>query len=205
MRIGNLFAALGEIRVALRDARTDARQRAYFPQAVFGTRVILRGADRISMGRNVFIDHGAYLNPSTVNASRGFIVLGDDVEIGPYSVLWGGGGLTIGSNVHLGAHVHVTTQQGRRIDRARPVPLVVDIAPVFIGNDVLIYSGAIVVPGVRIGDGAVIAAGAVVTRDVEPGATVAGVPARPLEIADATPAYPSSVPDRSASAPLSSR
>lgn len=49
--------------------------------------------------------------------------------------------------------------------------------PVVIGNDVWIGHGAFVMPGVRVGDGAVIAAGAIVTRDVPPYAVVAGVPA----------------------------
>ena len=39
-------------------------------------------------------------------------------------------------------------------------------------------SGAIVLGGVRIGAGALIGAGAVVARDIAPGETVAGVPAR---------------------------
>jgi acetyltransferase-like isoleucine patch superfamily enzyme len=124
------------------------------------------------------------LNPSTVNEGRGYIEIGDDVEIGPYSVLWGGGGLRIGNNVHLGAHVHVTTQQGRRMHPDHRGPMRVDVAPVTIGNNVLIYSGAIVLPGVTIGDGAAIAAGAVVNRDVPAGALVGGVPARQLASAD---------------------
>ncbi len=43
-----------------------------------------------------------------------------------------------------------------------------------------IGSGAIILGGVRIGEGALVGAGAVVTRDVVAGATVAGVPARVL-------------------------
>lgn len=39
-------------------------------------------------------------------------------------------------------------------------------------------SGAVILGGIRIGSGAIVAAGAVVTRDVEPGRVVAGVPAR---------------------------
>jgi acetyltransferase-like isoleucine patch superfamily enzyme len=151
-----------------------------FPHVARGQYVILSGIDRMRFGNGVFIDHGAYLNPSTVNDRRGFIYVGDDCEIGPYSVLWGGGGLTIGNNVHMGAHVHITTQQGRRMAAGWNGPLPVDVAPVTIGNNVMIYSGAIVLPGVTIGDGAAIAAGAVVTRDVAPGELVAGVPARLL-------------------------
>lgn len=43
-----------------------------------------------------------------------------------------------------------------------------------------IGSGATILCGITIGEGALIGAGAVVTRDVRPGATVAGVPAREL-------------------------
>ncbi len=178
-----LGLAITSLRESVKLAIVDADQRARLPGAVFAGRAVIRGADRITTGRNVFLDHGVYLNPSTVNDRRGFIKIGDDVEIGPYSVLWGGGGLTIGNNVHMGSHVHITTQQGRRIAVSANVrePLIIDVAPVVIEDDVLIYSGAIIVPGVRIGHNAVIAAGAVVVSDVPPGTLVGGVPARSLE------------------------
>jgi len=51
---------------------------------------------------------------------------------------------------------------------------------VAIGNDVWIGHAVIVMPGVRVGDGAVLAAGAVVTRDVTPYTIVGGVPARQI-------------------------
>lgn len=50
-----------------------------------------------------------------------------------------------------------------------------------IGHDVWIGHGAIIMPGLSIGHGAVVAAGAVVTKDVEPFAIVAGVPAKRIK------------------------
>lgn len=49
---------------------------------------------------------------------------------------------------------------------------------VSIGHDVWIGRAAIVLPGIRVGHGAVVGAGAVVTKDVPPYAIVAGNPAR---------------------------
>lgn len=53
-------------------------------------------------------------------------------------------------------------------------------AQVIIGNDVWIGHGAIVLPGVTVGDGAVIAAGAVVTKDIAPYTIAGGVPAKAI-------------------------
>lgn len=50
-----------------------------------------------------------------------------------------------------------------------------------IESDASVGSGAVIVGGVRIGAGALVGAGAVVTHDVPPGETVAGIPARALE------------------------
>jgi acetyltransferase-like isoleucine patch superfamily enzyme len=169
------------LRSAVRVALADEAERSALPGVTFGSGVLIRGSDRIRTGRGVFIDHRAYLSASSVNARRGYIRIGDEVEIGPYCVLWGGGGIEIGDNVHLGAHVHVTSQQGRRIppDQTDPrVPLAIDCAPVRIGDHVLIYSGCILIPGVTIGHHAVIAAGSVVIDDIPPFATAAGAPAR---------------------------
>jgi len=52
------------------------------------------------------------------------------------------------------------------------------LEPTVVERGATLGSGAVVLGGVRIGAGALVGAGAVVTKDVEPGAVVAGVPAR---------------------------
>ena len=54
----------------------------------------------------------------------------------------------------------------------------ISAAPLTIGDRVWIGSNAIILTGVNIGEGAVVCAGCVVTKDVEPYAVVAGIPAR---------------------------
>jgi acetyltransferase-like isoleucine patch superfamily enzyme len=54
------------------------------------------------------------------------------------------------------------------------------VVPTRVCQGASIGSGALILCGVTIGEGALVGAGAVVTRDVKPGETVAGVPARTL-------------------------
>lgn len=51
----------------------------------------------------------------------------------------------------------------------------------YIGNDVWIATSAIIMRGVRIGNGAIIGAGAIVTKDVEPYSIVVGIPAKHIK------------------------
>lgn len=165
----------------LRSAIEDERQRGLLAGVRYGRDVIVRGADRIKTGRNVFVDHRAYINCNSNNEGRGYITMGDNVELGPYSIIWGGGGVEIGNNVHIGAHVHITSMEGVQVaptHTAADHGIDVECHPVKIGDHVLICSGSVVVPGVTIGHHAMVAAGAVVVDDVPPYALVAGVPAR---------------------------
>lgn len=85
----------------------------------------------------------------------------------------------IGARTQIGPSVQILTADHPRDALSRAQGLEWG-KPITIGADVWIGGGAIILPGVKVGDGAIIAAGAVVTRDVAAGATVAGTPARVL-------------------------
>ena len=101
----------------------------------------------------------------------------------------------IGSECRLGSHVNLVSKSrlGDRVFIAAMVTGANDntfgafgyheehIQGHTIGDDARIGPGACLLPGVVIGRAATVAAGAVVTRNVEPGATVLGVPARPAQ------------------------
>jgi acetyltransferase-like isoleucine patch superfamily enzyme len=87
--------------------------------------------------------------------------------------------ITIGENVSVGHEVLVLTQtheiglSGHRAGVLRARPVVIE-------DGCWIGARAVILPGVRVGRGAIVAAGAVVTGDVPPDTLVAGVPAHPI-------------------------
>jgi maltose O-acetyltransferase len=85
--------------------------------------------------------------------------------------------ITIGDDVKIGPAVQIYTAQ-HPLDPAERRTGLEMAAPVTIGNNVWIGGGAILCPGVRIGDDAVVGAGSVVTRDVPNSAVAAGNPCR---------------------------
>ena len=98
-------------------------------------------------------------------------------RIGPGLYFPHTGGIVIGAD-EIGRNAtiyHGVTLGATSIDMA----FTPSLRPV-LGDDVVIGSGAKVLGGVRLGNGAIVAANAVVVRDVAEGATVGGVPARAI-------------------------
>lgn len=93
-------------------------------------------------------------------------------------------GVTIEDEVFVGHHVCFTNDREPRatVYPGGPLRGVGDwtLEPTFVRRGASIGSGAVILPGVTIGERAVVGAGAVVTRDVPDGATVVGNPARQL-------------------------
>lgn len=114
---------------------------------------------------------------------------GANVSVHPMSYLDATGGLVIGNDVSIAHGVSILTTEH---DYTQPGFMIRDApvkhAAVAIGDDVWIGAGARILAGVTIGSHAVVGAGAVVTRDVPARQVVAGVPARPLNVALPIPA-----------------
>jgi len=85
--------------------------------------------------------------------------------------------VTIGDRTQIGLGVQILAADHPRDPATRASGLEYG-RPVRIGSNVWIGGGAIILPGVSIGDDALIGAGSVVTRDVPAGATAFGNPAR---------------------------
>jgi acetyltransferase-like isoleucine patch superfamily enzyme len=106
------------------------------------------------------------------------IHVGQNVSFGEYAFVVGNGGVAIGNDVMIGHQVSILSASHRFSDPGRPMrEQGLELAAVEIGDDVWIGAGARVLPGTRIGSGAIIGANAVVTGDVPAGAIAGGVPA----------------------------
>lgn len=93
-------------------------------------------------------------------------------------------GVTVEDNVFIGHGVMFTNDKYPRAvnaDGSSQTETDWTVVPIVVKSGASIGSNATILAGVTIGENAMIGAGAVVTRDVADGATVAGVPARPIK------------------------
>jgi len=145
------------------------------PKCLFGRGVRIDRPWRASLGPRCVLQSDVWLNIVADDArielgANTFLGRGVEIEASESVVI--GEGCLIAPGVYLTDHNHST---------ARGLPMFEQpciTAAITIGDDVWIGANAAILPGVRIGDGAVIAAGAVVNRSVHAGAIVGGVPAR---------------------------
>lgn len=125
-------------------------------------------------GKNISIEYPICIR------GKNHIELGNDVGIGNYVHIWGSGGVKIGNNVLIAAHVTISTlSHDYTHENMNKAPIVAK--PINIKDGVWIASNTVILPGVTLGEGSVVGAGAVVTKDVPPYAIVVGSPAKILK------------------------
>lgn len=136
----------------------------------------LHGSRRIDLGRNLYLYPGLYLETQ----ANGRIEVGDGVVLSRGVHLVAFEGIRIGAGSMIGEYASLRDANHRHGAGLELRHSGHEASPIRIGRNVWIGRGAVVLPGVEIGDGAVVGANAVVTRSVAAGAVVGGVPARPL-------------------------
>ncbi len=122
--------------------------------------VILRQAERISIGENCLLNHNNILQAGKSTAS---IIIGNHVMTGP--------------NVMMFAFNHGTDLNGLPMIEQKYKE-----GDIIIEDDVWIGAGSVILAGVKIGKGAVIASNAVVNKDVPENAIVGGIPAKMIKL-----------------------
>ncbi|QAY76987.1 sugar O-acetyltransferase [Sphingosinicella sp. BN140058] len=123
-----------------------------------GEGAVIRPPFHCDYGYNIHLGRNVFLNYNCVILDVVAVTIGDGTQIGP------------GVQILTADHPRDPAERATGAEWGRPIA---------IGRNVWIGGGAIILPGVMIGDDAVIGAGSVVTRDVAAGATVVGNPARP--------------------------
>ena len=125
--------------------------------ALVGEGAVIRPPFHCDYGFNISLGAGVFLNFNCVILDVVTVDIGDRTQIGP------------GVQILTAEHPRDPASRGSGLEFGRPIR---------IGRDVWIGGGAIILPGVTIGDTALIGAGSVVTRDVPAGVTAFGTPAR---------------------------
>ena len=91
----------------------------------------------------------------------------------PNSLMMASGTITIGDNVQVAAYVKLISNNHDPYDR-----MVLTCRPVVLKRNCWIGAGAVILPGVTVGENSIVGAGSVVTKDVPDNTVVAGNPAK---------------------------
>jgi maltose O-acetyltransferase len=152
-------------------AEAEIDRRAILEQLLgrIGSESIVEQPFFCSYGQNIRLGDRVFLNSSCTIIDNNEVRIGDRVSAGPLV------------QIYTAAHPLQAEDRFQGWEVAKPV---------VIEADVWLGGGAIVLPGVTIGRGAVVGAGAVVPRDVPPNVVVAGNPARVIREIDRDPKAP---------------
>lgn len=142
----------------------------------------------LALGDGCELAAGVILHPY-----GGSIKLERNVFVGPGSVIYGHGGVSIGEGCLVAMLCRIVSSNHSVSALGTPIRSLPDIPrPTRIGRDVWLGAGVTVLGGVTIGDGCVVGAGAVVTHDLPSGAIAHGIPARVHRYRDGTAVPPPS-------------
>lgn len=148
---------------------------------IFGQAPLFTNRGSISIGDRVIL-MGEESRTALRTDAEGQLIVGNGVLINSGAFIHASQYVKIGDNCKIASHVSISDTDSHEVSPGAGIRR----KPVQIEANVWIGRAAIVLPGVRIGEGAVIGAGSIVTRDVESFTVVAGNPARPIRTFSST-------------------
>lgn len=168
------------LRTAYGRIEDDRRLRERFPTTRFEPNVRVVSPHLLELGDNVSVQRDALLHCGGLewSAGRGRITIGADSVISSDCILWGAGGIELAEGFGCGPGCMIFSSAEDFVRRVPGETPPLQFGTILAGRYVTIYSGAIISPGVTLGEGAVVAAGAVVVTDVPAREFWGGVPAR---------------------------
>lgn len=140
------------------------------------------GIHRISLGDEVRIDDFC-----VISAGGGGVEIGSNVHIAIGASLIGAGKITLSDFSNISSRVSIYSSNDDYTGTAMTGPTLppeytnIQSADVFLGRHVIIGSGSVVLPGVRLEDGVAVGALSLVTKDCESFGIYSGVPARRIK------------------------
>ena len=149
---------------------------------MYGERWISIGDDTMIAGQ---VTLSAGMMPGQQMMTDPVVIIGDRCLIGRGSAIVGHYRIDIGDDVFTGMNVYITDQNHGYEDIAAPIGIQdPEDDPVVIGSGSWIGSGAVVLPGARLGENCVVAANSVVRGEFPSYSVVAGVPAKVVRLHD---------------------
>lgn len=158
-----------------------ARKFARCGKSYFFRTVSILNHAQISIGNGCLFYDDVWLTAQKTGGCKGHIQIANDVVFSKSVIVSAAYDITIGSGVTIGSYSLIVDNNHCFDD---PDASVMDQGlsgkPVEIGDNAWIGGHTVVLPGVRIGRGAIVGAGSVVTKSVEDYQVVVGNPARPI-------------------------
>jgi len=145
---------------------------------VFEKGALVFHPENIEIGDDVYVGHYAVIKGYYKNKME----IGSGTWIGQMAFLHSAGGLLIGKNVGIGPHVNILTSSHKSSDAHTPVlHNEIEFKPVAIEDGCDIGTGAVILPGVKIGRNSIIGAGSIVTKNIPSGSIAVGNPAKVIK------------------------
>jgi acetyltransferase-like isoleucine patch superfamily enzyme len=168
---------------------------AFGAKSIIEMPVLVHGARRVSIGREVLIGSDSWLYTS---GSQALLEIGDGTRMSGHCVLSAVRHVRVGRSVLLGRNVYIADHNHGAA--ASDTPILAQeldaIGPVIVEDNAWLGQNCVILPGVTIGRGSVVGANSVVRDDVPPRTVAVGAPARIARHLDET--RPRNVDERAA-------